>query len=114
LSLFPNPATGAYKDDTWQALGEELKALLTPQEYGQAPSAPPVQCFYTSPTVIPRSTKLSRALGVPDAATILEPGCGTGNFMSPARPGAALHRASKWIRSRGGLIRCRSRVLVPG
>src|SRR5262249_37799567 len=26
LSLFPNPVTGRYKDDSWQALGEELRA----------------------------------------------------------------------------------------
>ena len=30
LSIFPDPVTGNYKDAGWQALGEELKSLLTP------------------------------------------------------------------------------------
>ena len=30
LSLFPDPVTGRYKDAGWQALGEELKSLLSP------------------------------------------------------------------------------------
>jgi len=33
LSIFPNPVTGNYKDASWQSLGEELKTLLTPEEY---------------------------------------------------------------------------------
>jgi hypothetical protein len=33
LSLFADPVTGRYKDATWQALGEELKSLLTEGEY---------------------------------------------------------------------------------
>ena len=33
LSLFPDPVTGRYKDAGWQALGDELKSLLTPEEY---------------------------------------------------------------------------------
>jgi hypothetical protein len=33
LSLFPDPVTGRYKDDGWRALGGDLKALLTPEEY---------------------------------------------------------------------------------
>jgi hypothetical protein len=36
LSLFPNPVTGRYKDGSWQALGEELRALLSPEEYASA------------------------------------------------------------------------------
>src|SRR6266851_74619 len=32
LSIFPAPATGRYKDAAWQALGEELKTLLTSEE----------------------------------------------------------------------------------
>ena len=36
LSLFPNPVTGRYKDDSWRALGEELRALLSPEEYASA------------------------------------------------------------------------------
>ena len=38
LSIFPDPVSGRYKDACWQAIGEELKTLLTPEEYdiGQA------------------------------------------------------------------------------
>src|SRR5207253_804748 len=52
-----------------------------------APSAPP-----TTPSIPPRP--LSKAmhdalarLGVPQRATVLEPGCGIGNFMSQGRAG---------------------------
>jgi hypothetical protein len=31
LFLFPDPITGRYKDDSWKALGEELRTLLTPE-----------------------------------------------------------------------------------
>ena len=41
LSIFPNPATGEYKDAGWQAIGEELKALLTPNRNATRPSVPP-------------------------------------------------------------------------
>ena len=36
LSLFPDPVTGRYKDAGWQALGDELKSLLSPAEYDSA------------------------------------------------------------------------------
>ena len=36
LSLFPDPVTRRYKDDSWRALGEELRSLLTPEEYASA------------------------------------------------------------------------------
>src|SRR5205085_9783158 len=35
-SIFPDPVNGTYKDATWQALGEELKGLLTSDEYASA------------------------------------------------------------------------------
>ena len=35
LSIFPDPVTGRYKDAGWQALGEELKTLLTPRRIRQ-------------------------------------------------------------------------------
>ena len=34
--IFPDPVTGRYKDAAWQALGEELQSLLTPEEYASA------------------------------------------------------------------------------
>ncbi len=36
LSIFPDPGTGRYKDAVWQAMGEELQSLLTPEEYDSA------------------------------------------------------------------------------
>ncbi len=91
LSIFPDPVTGKYKDAGWQALGEELKTLLTPEEYDSAKRTT-FNAFYTSPTVIAAIHEAIARLGVPANATILEPGCGTGNFMSHGRAGHALHR----------------------
>ncbi len=81
LSLFPNPVTGLYKDAGWQARGEELQSLLTPAEYASAKRTT-FNAFYTSPAVITAIHDAIVRLGVPNNATILEPGCGTGNFMN--------------------------------
>jgi predicted RNA methylase len=86
LSIFPDPASGRYKDAGWQTLGEELKSLLTPDEYDSAKRTT-FNAFYTSPTVIAAIHEAIGRLGLPDHATILEPGCGTGNFMSQGKPG---------------------------
>jgi N12 class adenine-specific DNA methylase len=86
LSIFPDPVTGKYKDPGWQALGDELTTLLTPQEYDSAKRTT-FNAFYTSPAVIAAIYESIGRLGVPDDATILEPGCGIGNFMSQARQG---------------------------
>ncbi len=84
LSIFPDPVTGKYKDAGWQNLGETLHALLTPEEYDSAKRTT-FNAFYTSPIVITAIHDAVGRLGVPDNATILEPGCGTGNFISQAR-----------------------------
>ena len=81
LSLFPDPITGRYKDASWQALGEELKDLLTSDEYDSAKRTT-FNAFYTSPTVIAAMHEALSRLGVSERATVLEPGCGIGNFMS--------------------------------
>nr|HQU44266.1 DEAD/DEAH box helicase family protein [Pirellulales bacterium] len=86
LSIFPDPVTGKYKDAGWQSLGEELKSLLSPAEYDSAKRTT-FNAFYTSPTVIAGIHEAIARLGVPDSATILEPGCGTGNFMSQGKQG---------------------------
>ena len=91
LSIFPDPVTGRYKDAGWQALGEELKTLLTPEEYDSAKRTT-FNAFYTSPTVIAAMHEAIARLGVPGNATILEPGCGIGNFMSQGTGRDALHR----------------------
>jgi N12 class adenine-specific DNA methylase len=81
LSIFPDPVTGRYKDAAWRAAGEELKAMLTLEEYDSAKRST-FNAFYTSPTVIAAMHDGLRRLGLPGNATVLEPGCGTGNFMS--------------------------------
>ncbi len=86
LSIFPDPVTGRYKDATWQELGHELKTLLTPEEYDSAKRTT-FNAFYTSPTVIAAMHEALARLGVPKNATILEPGCGAGNFMSHGQEG---------------------------
>jgi len=86
LSIFPDPVSGKYKDAGWQSLGDELKTLLTPVEYDSARRTT-FNAFYTSPTVIASMHEAMARLGVPDNATVLEPGCGIGNFMSQGTPG---------------------------
>ena len=85
LSLFPNPVSEKYKDSGWQALGEELKSLLTPEEYDSARRTT-FNAFYTSRDVIASIHEAIGRLGVPETGTVLEPGCGIGNFMSQGSP----------------------------
>ena len=80
LSIFPNPVTGQYKDKSWQAIGEELKSLLTPEEYDSAKRTT-FNAFYTSPVVIDAIHTAVGRLGVPSNGLFLEPGCGVGNFI---------------------------------
>ncbi len=86
LSIFPDPVSGKFKDTGWQAIGEELKSLLTPEEYESAKRTT-FNAFYTSPAVIAAMHEALARLGVPANATILEPGCGIGNFMAQGRDG---------------------------
>jgi N12 class adenine-specific DNA methylase len=86
LGIFPNPVTGQYKDATWQQLGEQLQALLTPEDYASARRTT-FTAFYTSPMVIQAMHTVLRHLGVPPDATVLEPGCGIGNFLAHAPAG---------------------------
>ncbi|WP_201750248.1 DEAD/DEAH box helicase family protein [Tautonia marina] len=86
LGLFPDPVTGRYKDPSWEALGRELEALLSPEEYASAKRTT-FNAFYTSPVVIDAMHTAVRRLGLPEHATILEPGCGTGNFLAQAARG---------------------------
>jgi N12 class adenine-specific DNA methylase len=83
LSIFPNPVTGQYKDESWQAIGEELKSLLTQEQYDSAKRTT-FNAFYTSPVVISAMHRALSRLGVPQDALVLEPGCGSGNFLSYA------------------------------
>ena len=51
LSLFPDPVTRRYKDESWQELGEELRTLLSPKNM-TAPNArrlpPSIPCRSSS------------------------------------------------------------------
>lgn len=85
LSIFPDPVTGRYKDG-WQQFGDELATLLTPEEYDSAKRTT-FNAFYTSPTVIAAIHEAIGRLGVPADATVLEPGCGIGNFLAHASRG---------------------------
>ncbi len=85
LSIFPEPVSGRFKDAGWQALGEELKSLLTPDEYDSVKRTT-FNAFYTSPTVISAIHQAIHQLGIPSNSTILEPGCGIGNFLSYSKP----------------------------
>jgi SAM-dependent methyltransferase len=86
LGIFPDPVTGCYKDAGWQALGDELKSLLTEEEYASARRTVFSQ-FFTSPVVMQAMHAALAHLGVPDHATVLEPGCGTGRFLTDAPAG---------------------------
>ena len=83
LAIFPNPSSGRYPDAGWQARGEELAALLTPDEYASAKRTTFSQ-YFTAPAVMAALHAGLTRLGVPAGATVLEPGCGTGNFLSAA------------------------------
>jgi len=83
LRLFPDPITGAYQDGSWQALGDALQALLTPEDYASAKRAT-FTAFYTPPVVMRAMHDALARLGLPPHATVLEPGCGIGNFMGCA------------------------------
>jgi N12 class adenine-specific DNA methylase/SAM-dependent methyltransferase len=86
LSIFPDTVTGRYKDTGWQALGLELKALLSPDEYASAKRTT-FNAFYTSSIVIRAMYQGLKRLGVPDTALVLEPGCGPGRFLYLAPAG---------------------------
>ena len=86
MRIFPDPVTGRYKDATWQALGEELRTLLSPEDYASAKRTT-FTAFYTSPVVVQAMHAALAHLGVPPQAFVLEPGCGCGNFMAQAPAG---------------------------
>lgn len=80
LSLFPDPASGQFKDASWQALNEELRTLLSPEEYESAKRTT-FNAFYTSPVVMNAMHEALDRLGVPARGLVMEPGCGVGGFM---------------------------------
>ena len=104
LSIFPDPVTGRYKDAGWQALGEELQIAADARRNTTAPSAPPSTPSTRRRPSSPPSTRPSPAWAFPATPPILEPGCGTGNFMSHGTEGCA-SSASSWTRISGRIAR---------
>jgi N12 class adenine-specific DNA methylase len=86
LSIFPDPVTGRFKHESWEKLGHELEAALTPEEFASARRST-FNAFYTSPVVMAAMFKALDRLGLPENGLVLEPGCGIGNFMGQAPSG---------------------------
>ncbi|WP_396189808.1 PLxRFG domain-containing protein, partial [Flavobacterium sp.] len=76
--VFPD-RYGRYKDASWQALGERLKAALTEEEYAQAKRTTQY-AHYTSDPVIRSLFDGLQRLGFA-GGSILEPGLGVGHFI---------------------------------
>ena len=66
-------------DSSWSNEYNTLKDLLTEEEYKNA-RASTLTAFYTPPVVIKSMYKALENIGVKNA-NILEPSCGTGNFL---------------------------------
>lgn len=62
-------------------LREELKRLLTPEEYASA-KASSTDAHYTPQIVIDAMYQAIRNMGLPRDSRVLEPACGTGNFIT--------------------------------
>lgn len=65
--------------DNWREEYNELKEILTDEEYKSA-RASTLTAFYTPPVVINAIYDTLKNMGV-EQANILEPSCGTGNFL---------------------------------
>ena len=78
--------TSQYKSPVWEALGQDLSCLLSPEEYESAKRTT-FNAFYTAPLVVSAMYEALTQLGVHKGALILEPGCGSGNFMALASAG---------------------------
>jgi len=76
--IFPNPDTGKYKSDSWQALGEKLKSLLTKSEYDTAMRTTQY-AHYTPPVLVEGIYKALENFGF-KGGQVLEPASGIGVF----------------------------------
>lgn len=76
--VFPNPDTGKYKSDSWQALGEKLKSLLTKSEYDTAMRTTQY-AHYTPPVLVEGIYKALENFGF-KGGQVLEPASGIGVF----------------------------------
>lgn len=65
---------------SFENLRTELLALLSEEEYAAARRST-LNAHYTDPVIASEMLKALTDLGVPNDAVVLEPGCGTGNFI---------------------------------
>lgn len=68
-----------YFRDGWEELGQELKELLTPEEY-QAAQKSTLNAHYTSDAIIRSMYATLERMGF-KGGRMLEPGCGVGHFI---------------------------------
>ncbi len=71
--------SNSFDPDKWSNEYDELKSLLTEEEYRQAKEST-LTAFYTPPIVIKAMFKALNNMGL-EKGNILEPGCGIGNFI---------------------------------
>ncbi|MGL5156269.1 MAG: PLxRFG domain-containing protein [Aeromonas veronii] len=80
-NAFPDPTSGQFKDK-WQARGDELRALLTDDEY-KAARRSTRNAHYTAETVVSAMWKAVERLGF-KGGLVLESSMGVGNFLGLA------------------------------
>ena len=68
----------------------ELRRLLVTEEAWAQARRTTLNAHYTSASVVQAMWGAATKLGVGDDVSVLEPGCGSGNFLGFAPPGAAL------------------------
>lgn len=69
------------KSGRYAQLREELQKLLTPEEYASA-KASATDAHYTPQIVIDAMYQAIQNMGIPRDSRVLEPACGTGNFIT--------------------------------
>lgn len=74
--------------DNWATEREQLRALLTEDEW-EAARATTINAHYTSPAIVTHMWSAMSRLGV-EEGRVLEPGCGSGNFIGTAPEGMSM------------------------
>ncbi|MFW0168770.1 helicase-related protein [Rothia sp. P4278] len=81
------PQIFSYRED-WQELRKELEELLSAEEFAQA-SRTTLNAHYTDPLIASAMWDALQYAGF-DGGTVLEPGCGSGNFIGQAPDSAQM------------------------
>lgn len=74
--------------DNWAGEREQLRSLLNDEEW-EAAKATTINAHYTSPAIVEAMWGAVTGLGV-SQARVLEPGCGSGNFIGTAPEGMSM------------------------